>query len=692
MGTMRVMHMKTICLHPLFVLGLAVRLILLVVMAPTAVNDWYVPFLESSTAQFTLDPWAAWTNSGGTPMAFPYGYAMWLVLLPITLLAKFFSIPYTLGYGLTLLSVDTSLLMLLRYFLPKRDRLLLGVYWLSPIVILATYGFGLNDLVPVFFLTFALYLSKRLKHLWAGIALIAAISAKFSMVMALPFFLIYLFNNRTLRQALSKFIAGMFCGGAFLILPFLFSSVGLQMLFSNPEMGKVYRAAISLGSNVHIYAVPFIYLVVLYMVWRIRRLNFDLFNATLGTAFLLLVLLTPSSPGWFIWALPILVIYQATSGRIAIALTSIFSSLYVISTLLTTPLHFQVSDFLYFVNLLKLSESNGNPAYSLLHTVMVATGVVLAIRIWRETVNRNDFFRLSRKPFVIGIAGDSGAGKDTFSDAVRGLFGESSVVTLSGDDYHLWDRQKPMWQVLTALNPKANDLDSFSNDLVALVDGKSIYTHHYDHKTGKMTMPFLKKSNDFILVSGLHALYLPTLRGCYNLSIYLDIDEELRRYFKIKRDMGQRGHSLEQVMASFERREPDAVRFIRPQAGFADLIFSLQPIHQRVLTNCDDKEPLRFKLVARTRHGLNEVELIRVLVGVCGLHVDMEVNKNGSEVILTIEGDTSPEDIAMAAKMLCPRIFEFLDMNPVWEDGILGLMQLVTLSHINQALTKRFVQ
>lgn len=683
--------MKKLCLHPLFLLGLAIRLTLIFIMVPTAVSDWYVPFLDASTTRFSFDPWGVWLNAGGTPVAFPYGYAMWLALLPLTIATKVFGIPLLYGYGLTLLAADFSLLFVLRQLLPSRDRLLLAVYWLSPIVIIASYGFGLNDLIPVLLLTVACYFTKQLKLKWAGVALVAAISAKLSMVLALPFFLIYLFNNRTLRQVLPQFLTGLLLGGAAFALPFLFSVNGLHMLFSNPEMGKVYRAAINLGGNVLIYAVPLIYLVMLYLVWRVRRLNYDLFHATLGIAFLLIVLMTPSSPGWFIWAIPLLVTYQAMSGRIAMALTGVFSGLYVLSSLLTTPLSFMSIGIIDLDKTFHLSENLWNSAISLLHTIMVATGIILAMRVWRQTVSRNDYFRLSRKPFVIGVAGDSGAGKDTFSDAIKGLFGGHSVATLSGDDYHLWDRQKPIWQVMTPLNPKANDLDSFGNDLVALADGKSIHTHHYNHQIGKMTMPFQKKSNDFIIASGLHALYLPILRDCYNLSIYLDIDEDLRRYFKLRRDVNQRGQTLEHVMASIERRGPDTERFIRPQAAYADLVLSLQPIHPRILANTDEQHPLRFKLVARTRHGLNEILLIRVLVGVCGLHVDMTVNNDGSEVVLTMEGDTSAEDIAMAAQMLCPRVLEFLDTQPKWQDGVMGLMQLITLSHISQALTKRFI-
>jgi uridine kinase len=685
------LHMKKFFLNPLFLLGLLARLVLVFVALPAPVTEWYVPFLNASTAHFSLDPWAVWLDHGGTLIAFPYGYVMWLIFVPLTLFCKVFGLPLLYGYGFTLLAADIALFLLLRKMIPGRDHLLLATYWLSPIVIVASYLLGFNDLIPVFFLALSLYFVRQSKLTFAGLACIAAISAKLSMVLALPFFLIYLLHNRTLRQFLPQFLNGLTVGAIVVVLPFVFSSSGLKMLFNNPEIGKVYQLALNLGSSTLIYLVPLVYLLMLYAVWRVRRLNFELFNAMLGVAFLLVVLLTPASPGWFIWAIPLLVTYQATSDRISIALTAIFSVLYVLSSLLLTPHALTIFGKLTSVASFHFSEQFSSHAASLVHTTMVAIGIILTVRIWRETVNRNDYFRLSRKPFVIGVAGDSGSGKDTFSNSIKGLFGSHSVTTLSGDDYHLWDRQKPMWQVMTHLNPMANDLEGFANDLVALTDGKSIQSGQYDHQTGRMSRPLSIKSNDIIIASGLHALYLPILRECCNLSVYLDTDEDLRRHFKLQRDVHQRGHTVERVLFSLEKREPDSVRFIRPQASHADLVLSLQPIHPRILEDLNEKHPLRFKLVARSRHGLNELSLTRVLVGICGLHVDMGVNSDASEVELTIEGETSAQDIALAAQMICPRILEFLDIHPKWQDGVMGLMQLITLSHINQALTKRFI-
>ena len=688
--------MKSLLRHPLFLLGLLLRLALILAVDPRPVSSWFVPFLDASTTVLTLDPWTHWAAIGGDLAAFPYGYAMWFAMLPLTVLCKLLGMPLRFGYSATLLAADFCVLLALLRLQPKRQQLLLIAYWLSPIVILSSYGLGFNDLMPAVFFVLALLYMRQAELGWAGALVATAVSAKLSMVLAVPFFAIYVHHNRALRPQLPRLALGFAVGLLLLGAPFVASHAALFMLLGNPELGKIYRLALALGGSLVVYVVPLVYAVMLYLAWRVRRLNFDLFLATLGLVFLVIVLLTPASPGWFIWSLPFLAVYQAVSGRVVVVLIGLFSLLYVFSVLCASPVHWAHGSDFVLLSALHIPEHSQPGTASILHTAMAAAGVILAGRIWREAIVHNDYFRLSRRPFVIGVAGDSGAGKDTFADSVIGLFGQHSVVKLSGDDYHLWDRQKPMWQVLTHLNPRANDLESFSRDLVTLTDGKSIESRHYDHATGKMSKRFLLKSNDFIVASGLHALYLPLLRDCYHLKIYLDIDENLRRYFKIRRDVIQRGHTLDRALQAIEKRESDAEKYIRPQAAFADLTFSLQPIHAAMLDRLagvqdrlNDKAPLRLKLVARTKNGLNELSLNRVLVGICGLHVEMKLDENGSE--LQIEGETSAEDVAMAAELLCPRVFEFLDTRPKWQDGVGGLMQLITLTHINQALTKRIL-
>jgi len=677
-GKAHLSDMKKAILDPLFLFGLALKLSLILCILPTFVQQWYDPFLESSISVFQLNPWSSWIDGGGDFRAFPYGYVMWFAFLPLSLLTKCVGLSISVAYGLTLLITDFALFRLFENLFPGRSRLLILAYWLSPITIVASYVLGFNDLIPVTLLVLAMYFLKRNYFVYSGIATIAAISAKLSMVIALPFFLIYFLHNKTFLPYLYKYLQGAATAFLIVVCPFLASTAGMQMILSNPEAAKIYELFIPLGGVNRLYLTPLAYLLMVYAAWRVKRLNFELFYVLLGVAFLVVVIMTPASLGWYIWAIPIFIAFQFLSDRIALFLVGVFSLLFLIESVI------QLRPDLLGVNF------SIDHFQSLIQTAEIAIGLVLIARIWRESISRNDFFRLSQKPFVIGIAGDSGAGKDTFANALQGLFGGHSVAMISGDDYHLWDRQKPMWQVMTHLNPRANDLEGFAADLITLSDGKKIQSRHYDHKTGRKGKKFSLRSNDIIIASGLHALYLKILRDCYDLTVYLDMDEDLRRYLKIRRDVHERGHILSAVLNTFDKREADSIQFIRTQSGHADLVFSVRPIHAS-LQNWVETENIGLKLVTRSRHGFSEASLQRLLIGICGLHVDMASDSDGSVVEMTIEGEVSAEDIKVAALIAYPQLFEFLDIIPKWQGGVLGLMQFITLSHINQALKKRIL-
>jgi uridine kinase len=561
-----------------------------------------------------------------------------------------------------------------------RDSFLLFAYWLSPIVILGTYFLGLNDILPIFPLTLALFCVQRRHFAFSGFFSVCAVSAKLSMLIPLPFFLMYFWHNKPIRGYTPRFLQGAFGAALLFGLPFFFSDEGWRMILGNPELNKIISLDLPVSQRAAVRIMPLVYMLALYAVWRVKRLNYDLFEAILGVVFLGVVLLMPASLGWFIWVAPFLALYQCKADRTAVFLVSLFSLSYLAAGF--------ASDY--------PAGAFAVPAFfkqlpSALYTLMAALGIILCARMWREAVSRNDFFRLSKKPFVIGIAGDSGSGKDTLSDSLAGLFGNHSVTRLSGDDYHHWDRKKPMWKVMTHLNPMANDLESFTLDLIDLIDGKPVYARHYDHATGRMTKPLRVPSNDIIIAGGLHALDAPVLRECYNLSIFLDIDESLRRYFKIRRDVCERGHSVEKTLAALESREADAERFIRPQAAHADLLLSLQPLQPEKLREALAAPSVRMKLVVRSRHILYEQMLRRILVGICGLHLDVLHHRESGEIVLVVEGDCSADDMAQAARLICPNMLDYLDIHPLWKNGVSGVMQLVVLAHINQIYRKQLI-
>ena len=169
--------------------------------------------------------------------------------------------------------------------------------------------------------------------------------------------------------------------------------------------------------------------------------------------------------------------------------------------------------------------------------------------------------------------------------------------------------------------------------------------------------------------------------------------ENLRDYFQRKQHDGlvETMSTLENTPNLAAQKISDSQRFIVPQSDHADLVFSLQPIHPNMLEDSGERHPMRLKLVVKTRHGFNELSLNRALIGVCGLHVDIAASNSTDTMQMTIEGEVSAADMVLAAEMLCPHMLDFLDIPPKWHDGMIGLMQLITLSHINQALTRRFV-
>merc|ERR1719183_1105061 len=61
------------------------------------------------------------------------------------------------------------------------------------------------------------------------------------------------------------------------------------------------------------------------------------------------------------------------------------------------------------------------------------------------------------------------------------------------------------------------------------------------------------------------------VRDLLDFSLYLDISDEVKLNWKIQRDMEERGHSLESILASIEARKPDFDAYVAPQKKFADL-------------------------------------------------------------------------------------------------------------------------
>jgi phosphoribulokinase len=207
---------------------------------------------------------------------------------------------------------------------------------------------------------------------------------------------------------------------------------------------------------------------------------------------------------------------------------------------------------------------------------------------------------MSSKPdrvVLIGVAGDSGCGKSTFLRRLADLFGEELVTVICLDDYHCLDRKQRKEQGVTALNPKANNFDLMYEQVNALKNGQEIMKPIYNHETGMIDPPELIKPTPIVVIEGLHPMYDERVRSLLDFSVYLDIDDEVKIAWKIQRDMAERGHTYEDVLAAINSRRPDFQAYIDPQKQYADAVIQVLPT--KLIPDDKERKVLRVRLIQR---------------------------------------------------------------------------------------------
>ncbi|WP_017715709.1 phosphoribulokinase [Kamptonema formosum] len=198
---------------------------------------------------------------------------------------------------------------------------------------------------------------------------------------------------------------------------------------------------------------------------------------------------------------------------------------------------------------------------------------------------------------LIGVAGDSGCGKSTFLRRLTDLFGEDLVTVICLDDYHCLDRKQRKETGITALDPRANNFDLMYEQIKALKNGQSVNKPIYNHETGMIDPPEVVEPNHIIVVEGLHPLYDERVRSLLDFSVYLDISDDVKIAWKIQRDMAERGHRYEDVIAAINARRPDFSAYIEPQREFADMVIQVLPT--QLIPDDKERKVLRVRLIQR---------------------------------------------------------------------------------------------
>ncbi len=181
------------------------------------------------------------------------------------------------------------------------------------------------------------------------------------------------------------------------------------------------------------------------------------------------------------------------------------------------------------------------------------------------------------RPIILGVVGDSAAGKTTITRGLVRILGDDQVTHVGLDDYHRYDRKQRAARVITPLHPDANYMDVMEQHLRHLRAGQAILKPVYQHTDGTFGPPTYVEPHGFAVLEGLLGYHSDALCDLYDVRVFLAPPEALRRKWKVDRDCSRRGYTTDQVLAELDKREPDSAKFIRPQQRRADMVVSFQP-------------------------------------------------------------------------------------------------------------------
>ncbi len=184
---------------------------------------------------------------------------------------------------------------------------------------------------------------------------------------------------------------------------------------------------------------------------------------------------------------------------------------------------------------------------------------------------------MHRRVVMIGVAGDSAAGKTTLSKGIVQALGEDQVTAICCDHYHKYNRLTRKKKGVSAIAPEGNYIDIMEQHFRLLREGQPILMPIYNHNTGDFDPPVYVKPRKYIIIEGLLPFHTQRMRLNFDVKVYLNPPEELRHAWKVQRDTSKRGYSREQVMASLQKRKGLSPKYIHPQKKVADMIVRFYP-------------------------------------------------------------------------------------------------------------------
>lgn len=676
---------------PFFWAVLLLKLAAAAMFASGYLADLFIPFLEHFALHPLDNPYEAFQQRGEL-RSFPYPafmlYGLEILRLPLALLGL--TDPGLNGamvlYRLPLLAADIGILLILCRWINERGRLVMYLYWGSPVLFYITYLHGQLDVLPVFLLIAAVFLLLRERPLLSALVFACGMAAKTNLLVILPFIAVHIWQNTHSPKQVLRFGAVAVGGFLALNLPYLFSDGFVAMVLMNAEQQKVAAAQIQFGNQpAGFYVIPALLILLLVLALKLRIHNRDVFMAFIGFAFGAFLLFIAPMQGWYFWVVPFFAYFFALMPRIY--------SLSFLALQASYLLYFGViaqSDYLLLARFGTAGTADGptlagwlggmgiNPDMALdASFTLLQTALILCCgAIYYRGIHLPQRRTMSARPFMLGISGDSGAGKSTISATVTRLFGERSVEVICGDDMHKWQRGHVRWRELTHLDPRANELHDELRYLHAIRRNRIIWRRHYDHSTGRFTDELPLRPRPVMVLEGLHTFYLKASRDMFDLKVFMKPQHDLMVHRKVLRDMKDRNYSREKVLESILQRLEDSKKYIAVQEEHADVVIAFMahdPLEDIGNPDLVIREWLQVTLV----NSFFLDPLVEAILSVAPDALHHYFDQNDRQVLEFAQPLSADQIRLLGERLVAGGLEELGIYQPGWQDGWMGMVQLI---------------
>lgn len=180
------------------------------------------------------------------------------------------------------------------------------------------------------------------------------------------------------------------------------------------------------------------------------------------------------------------------------------------------------------------------------------------------------------RPLVIGVAGGSGSGKTTVTNAILKRVGHDRIALLSHDSYYNDLAHLPLEQRerVNFDHPDAFDNALYLHHLDMLTQGQQVAVPTYDFATYvRLPEVELVQPQPVILVEGILIFADARLRSRMDIKLFVDAESDLRLIRRIERDTHSRGRTVESVITQYlQTVRPMHLEFVEPSKRYADII------------------------------------------------------------------------------------------------------------------------